>query len=75
MSHFRKVQVDGKVYEYKVGRHGTWGRGIAYFTNSIIGYCHDVSMDKFSVSPRAVRIAIRKHLRGIEMRETPKGTI
>lgn len=62
MAHFRTVEVQGKIYEYKVGKYGTFVKGVGSFVNSAIGYCHDVSMDKYSVSPRAVRIAIQKHL-------------
>lgn len=62
MPHFRKVVVSGETYEYKVGRTGTFIKGVGHFSHEAIGYCHDRSMDVFSVSPRAVRVAIRKHL-------------
>lgn len=63
MPHFRQTEVDGTIYHYKVGRQGTFVRGLGTFANSKIGYCVDVSMDKFAVSPRAVRVAIRARLK------------
>lgn len=62
MSHFRKIKIQEKIFEYKVGKHQTFVRGVGIFQNCKIGYCHDVSMDKFSVSPRAVKIAITEKL-------------
>ncbi len=62
MPHFRTTIIDDKTYEYKVGRHATFVRGLGSFANSAIGYCVDTSMDKFAVSPRAVRVAIRAAL-------------
>lgn len=62
MSHFRKILVHGVQYEYKVGKRGTYVKNIGVFSHQEIGYCHDVSMDKFSVSPKAVSAAIQKHL-------------
>jgi hypothetical protein len=48
---------------YSVGRRETFVRGLGTFANSKIGHCVDTSMDKFAVSPRAVRVAIRAKLK------------
>lgn len=62
MAHFRVVTVAGKEYQYKVGRHATFIKDVGYFSHQDIGYCVDVSMDVFKVSPQAIRRAIIRSL-------------
>ena len=71
MPHFRTVTVDDREYQYMVGPQATFVRGVGTFSH--FGYCVDCSMDKFAVSPRAVRAAIRRHLFQAEVRRLEAG--
>ena len=62
MAHYRKIEVNGNTYEYAVGTQATFIKGIGSFSHRQIGFCVDVSMDKYRVTPGMVRGAIEKFL-------------
>jgi hypothetical protein len=55
MSHFRKINVGGKDYEYKVGKQATFVKGVGEFQHCKFAFCVDVSMDVWKVTPKRVR--------------------
>ena len=62
MAHYRKIEVNGMTYEYAVGTQATFIKGVGSFSHRQIGFCVDVSMDKYCVTPSMVRGAIEKFL-------------
>jgi hypothetical protein len=55
----RLIVVDGKEYAYVIGRRLTKVDGVGSKSNSDIGDCVDVSMDKYRVTPKDVANFIR----------------
>lgn len=49
--HYRKITVNGKTYEYVVGRWDTKVKGVGLFPNREWTYCINAGDGEFMVSP------------------------
>ena len=54
---YRNITVDGKEYQYTIGRFATKIKGVAVIQNSIIGI--PAGDDKYAVTPRCIAEYIR----------------
>lgn len=56
---YRKIEVDGKEYEYTIGKSFLKIKGVGTYPIHEVGDCLDASMDVYQVTPSIVKKVIQ----------------